>query len=157
MSHTETLRQFFKDLERIDFEAVAAHCSDDCRYEDVPVGEAATAIGPAEIIAKLSGGLGDLEALVTTLHEISETGDTVLVERTEVWHHPTGERASLPVMAVFKFREGKIVLWRDYWDMQTLIGQQPPGWLERMVAANANSDTNADTNTNTDTSASTSG
>jgi len=93
MSHADTMRQFFKDLERIDFEAVAAHCSDDCRYEDVPVGDDATAVGPEAIVAKLSGGLGDLEALVTTIHEIAEDGDTVLVERTEVWHHPTGERA----------------------------------------------------------------
>jgi limonene-1,2-epoxide hydrolase len=135
MSHSETLQQFFKDLERIDFEAVAAFCSDDCRYEDVPVGDAATAIGPAAIIEKLVGGLGNLDALVTTIHEIVEEGDTVLVERTEVWHHPTGERASLPVMAVFKFRNGKIELWRDYWDMPTLIGQQPPGWLEGVIAA----------------------
>lgn len=135
MSHSETIQQFFKDLERIDFEAVAAFCSDDCRYEDVPVGDAATAIGPAAIIEKLVGGLGNLDALVTTIHEIVEEGDTVLVERTEVWHHPTGERASLPVMAVFKFRNGKIELWRDYWDMPTLIGQQSPGWLEGVIAA----------------------
>ena len=137
MSHSETIRQFFKDLERIDFEAVAAHCGDDCRYEDVPVGDAATAIGPEAIVAKLTGGLGDLEALVTTIHEIIEEGETVLVERTEVWHHPTGERASLPVMAVFKFRDRKIALWRDYWDMPTLINQQPPGWLERVAAASS--------------------
>jgi len=137
MSHTDTMRQFFKDLERIDFEAVAARCSNDCRYEDVPIGDDGTAVGPEAIVAKLSGGLGDLEALVTTIHEIVEAGDTVLVERTEVWHHRTGERASLPVMAVFKFRDGKIELWRDYWDMPTLINQQPPGWLERIIAANA--------------------
>ena len=135
MSHSATIRQFFEELERIDFEAVAAHCADDCRYEDVPVGDAATAIGPAAIIEKLAGGLGDLEALVTTIHELVEDGDTVLVERTEVWHHPTGERASLPVMAVFKFRGDAIVLWRDYWDMATLIQQQPPGWLEGVIAA----------------------
>lgn len=138
MSHADTIRQLFKDLERIDFEAVTAHCANDCRYEDVPVGDAATAIGPEAIVAKLTGGLGDLEALVTTIHEIVEEGETVLVERTEVWHHPTGERASLPVMAVFKFRDGKIELWRDYWDMPTLINQQPPGWFERVAAASAN-------------------
>lgn len=141
MSHTDTLLRFFKDLERIDFEAVAAHCSESCRYEDVPIGDPATAIGRAAIIAKLAGGLGDLEALVTTVHEIVEHGDTVLVERTEVWHHPTGERASLPVMAVFKFRDGKIELWRDYWNMPTLIEQQPPGWLERVAAATTDANT----------------
>jgi limonene-1,2-epoxide hydrolase len=135
MSHADTLRRFFERLEKIDFEAVAGFCADDCRYEDVPVGDAATAIGPAAIQAKLASGLGDLEALVTTVHELVEDGDTVLVERTEVWHHPTGERASLPVMAVFRFRGDEIVLWRDYWDMNTLIQQQPAGWLERITAS----------------------
>ncbi len=139
MTHQETIHRFFEDLERVDFDAVASHCTDDCRYEDVPVGEAATAVGPAAIAAKLRGGLGDLEALVTTIHEIVEDGDTVLVERTEVWHHPTGERASLPVMAVFKFEDGKIKLWRDYWDMKTLFEQQPPGWLEKVAGAAAES------------------
>ena len=135
MSHKETIVQFFQDLERVDFEAVADHCTADCRYEDVPVGDAATAVGPAAIAQKLRGGLGNLEALVTTIHEVVEDGDTVLVERTEVWHHPTGERASLPVMAVFKFDDGKIKLWRDYWDMKTLFEQQPQGWLEQVTAA----------------------
>ena len=139
MSHKKTIVQFFEDLERIDFDAVAAHCTDDCRYEDVPVGEPATAVGPAAIVAKLEGGLGDLEALATTLHNVVEDGDTVLVERTEVWHHPTGERASLPVMAVFQFENGKIKLWRDYWDMKTLFEQQPPGWLEKVAAASVGS------------------
>ncbi|HEB90245.1 MAG TPA: nuclear transport factor 2 family protein [Deltaproteobacteria bacterium] len=137
MTHKETIHRFFEDLERVDFDAVASHCASDCRYEDVPVGEAATAVGPSAIAAKLRGGLGDLEALVTTIHEIVEDGDTVLVERTEVWHHPTGERASLPVMAVFKFEDGKIKLWRDYWDMKTLFEQQPPGWLEKVAGAAA--------------------
>ena len=40
MSHTDTLRQLFADLESIDFEAVASWCAEDCRYEDVPVGDA---------------------------------------------------------------------------------------------------------------------
>ena len=57
----------------------------------------------------------------------------MLVERTEVWHHSTGERVSLPVMAVFKFRDGKIALWRDYWDMKTLFEQQPESWMRKIA------------------------
>jgi len=129
MSPNETrLRQLFADLERIDLDAVAAHCSDDCVYEDVPVAEA-TVVGPAAIRAKLDMGLGTLERLPATIHELLESGDTIMVERTEVWHHRTGERATLRVAAVFKFRDGKISLWRDYWDMRTLFGQQPASWL----------------------------
>jgi len=135
--NSDTLRQLFIDLDRLDFTAVARHCAADCSYEDVPVGEAGTAVGPAAIAAKLAMGLGDLERIPTTVHELVESGDTILVERTEVWHHKSGERAVLDVMAVFKFRDGKLVLWRDYWDLQTLFSQQPAVWTEKMIAAGA--------------------
>jgi limonene-1,2-epoxide hydrolase len=129
MSENEKrLRRLFVDLERLDFAAVAAHCTDDCVYEDVPF-DAATVHGPEAIRAKLEMGLGTLERLPTTIHELIESGDTMMVERTEVWHHPTGERATLPVAAVFKFKAGRICLWRDYWDAKTLFSQQPATWL----------------------------
>jgi limonene-1,2-epoxide hydrolase len=129
MSDNATLlRRLFDDLERLDFAAVAAHCAEDCVYEDVPF-EAATVRGPEAVRAKLEMGLGTLERLPTTIHELLESGDTIMIERTEVWHHPTGERATLPVAAVFKFRDGKITLWRDYWDARTLFSQQPASWL----------------------------
>ncbi len=127
-ANADRLRQLFVDLEHLDFAAVAAHCAADCAYDDVPF-EAATAIGPEAIRAKLEMGLGTLERLPTTIHELVESGDTILVERTEVWHHKTGERATLRVAAVFKFRDGKLTLWRDYWDSPTLFAQQPDHWL----------------------------
>ena len=127
-ANADRLRRLFVDLDRLDFTAVAGHCTDDCVYEDVPYAEA-TAVGPEAIRAKLEMGLGTLERLPTTIHELLEHGDTMMVERTEVWHHRSGERATLPVAAVFKFRDGKICLWRDYWDAKTLFAQQPASWL----------------------------
>jgi limonene-1,2-epoxide hydrolase len=127
-TNADRLRQLFVDLDRLDFEAVAAHCADDCVYDDMPFAEA-TVTGPAAIRAKLELGLGMLERLPTTIHELVENGDTIMVERTEVWHHRSGERATLPVAAVFKFRNGQLTLWRDYWDAKTLFSQQPTSWL----------------------------
>src|SRR6185295_666675 len=126
--NADVLRQLFVDLDRLDFAAVAGHCAEDCVYEDVPY-DAATVTGPEAIRAKLEMGLGMLERIPTTIHELLEHGDTIMVERTEVWHHKTGERATLPVAAVFKFRDGLITLWRDYWDATTLLSQQPATWL----------------------------
>jgi limonene-1,2-epoxide hydrolase len=127
-THADRLAALFADLERLDFEAVAARCAADCVYEDVPYADA-TVTGPEAIRAKLALGLASLEKLPTTIHELLERGDTVLVERTEVWHHPSGERAELRVAAVFKFRGEQLVLWRDYWDARTLLDQQPAAWL----------------------------
>ena len=126
--HAERLRNLFADLERLDFAAVAARCAPDCVYEDVPYKDA-TVTGPEAIRAKLALGLGGLEKLPTAIHELAVDGDTVLVERTEVWHHKTGGRASLRVAAVFKFRGDRLVLWRDYWDAKSLLDQQPASWL----------------------------
>ena len=130
-ANARVLRQLFADLDRLDFAAVAAHCADDCVYEDVPFAEA-TVVGPEAIRAKLALGLETLERIPTTIHELVEDGDTIMVERTEVWHHRGGARATLRVAAVFKFRAGKLVLWRDYWDAPTLLRQQPADWLPQI-------------------------
>lgn len=127
-THADRLAALFADLERLDVDAVAARCAADCVYEDVPYADA-TVTGPEAIRAKLALGLASLEKLPTTIHELLESGDTVLVERTEVWFHPSGERATLRVAAVFKFRGEQLVLWRDYWDAKTLFDQQPAAWL----------------------------
>jgi len=126
--HAERIGALFADLERLDFAAVAARCAPDCVYEDVPYADA-TVTGPDAIRAKLALGLGGLSKLPTAIHELVESGDTVLVERTEVWHHRSGERATLRVAAVFKLRGDRLVLWRDYWDAKTLLEQQPADWL----------------------------
>lgn len=126
--HAARLTALFADLERLDFDAVAARCAPDCVYDDMPY-PAASVTGPEAIRAKLALGLASLERLPTTIHELAEAGDTVLVERTEVWHHRSGERATLHIAAVFKFRGEKLVLWRDYWDAKTLLDQQPADWL----------------------------
>ena len=30
-------------------------------------------------------------------------------------------------------RDGKIALWRDYWDMNTLMSGAPQWWIERLA------------------------
>jgi limonene-1,2-epoxide hydrolase len=134
MSNEATMRKFFEELESLDMKRIADYCAEGCVYEDVPIGDGATAVGPEAIRAKLEGGFKHVDKLVTTIHELAENGNTLLVERTEVWHHPTGEVVPLPVMAVFKFDDaGKITLWRDHWDVATLMNNQPKSWLERLA------------------------
>ena len=30
-------------------------------------------------------------------------------------------------------KDGKIALWRDYWDLGTLMAQAPQWWIERLA------------------------
>lgn len=56
------------------------------------------------------------------LHQVSE-GDVVMNERVDTL--VMGENTiALPVMGIFELENGKIIKWRDYFDMGQLTGQQ---------------------------------
>ena len=55
------------------------------------------------------------------LRELAE-GDVVMNERVDSFTID-GKRADLPVMGVFVLRDGLIAEWRDYFDLQTIMGQ----------------------------------
>jgi hypothetical protein len=45
----------------------------------------------------------------------------------------------LRFVTVHKVREedgaGKVTLWKDYWDMGSMVSQAPSTWLEQLAAA----------------------
>ena len=131
MSHEDTTRGFFGVLEGLNRKATAAFCAEDCSHEDVPVGEGDTAVGSVAMEGKFDSALREVEKLVTT------RDDTVLVERAEVWRHPTGEQLPLLAVAVCKCRGDEILLRREDREMKTLFAAQPVSGLRRMAAAGA--------------------
>ena len=56
----------------------------------------------------------------------------VVTEHTEVWTWETGETVALPFVSVQRIEAGVIQLWKDYWDLQTLLGAAPPAWQARL-------------------------
>lgn len=62
-------------------------------------------------------------------------GDSVLIEHTETRHFETGEKVVNDFVTVHKLRDGKVVLWRDYWDLGTLMNQAPKWWIEAIAKA----------------------
>ncbi|WP_420639620.1 nuclear transport factor 2 family protein [Candidatus Poriferisocius sp.] len=120
----------FEALERMDWAAVAELFTEDGVYQDMPFEtDTGGTVGHAGIVAKLEVGLSGLDRFELGVSDIWVSGDTVLVERVEVWHHPGGETAGLPVLCRLDIRDGKIAHWREYWDYNYLIAQQPDTWL----------------------------
>ena len=132
MSHEATIRAFFEEVGRLDFSNIEAYFHEQAIYEDMPIEGRARAQGPDAIRQKLGAAFIGVTKLPQSIHEIATNGDTVLIERTEVWHHETGEEAPLDVMSVIKFEGDKMILWRDYWDVASLMKNQPATWLERI-------------------------
>ncbi len=119
-------------LYRKDFEGVGSFIADDGRYEDVPTPDAG-AVGPANVVKRLRIGLDPVVRFEHEIHRTLAEGDDVLIEHTETWHFETGEKVTNHFVTVHVVRDGKIALWRDYWDLGTLMAQAPQWWIERLA------------------------
>lgn len=115
-----------------DWDGVAAHLAQDAHYEDVPAPDPG-ADGPANVVRRLRIGLDHVERFEHEIHAVVAEGDRVVVEHTETWHFATGERVRNPFVTVHALRDGRITLWRDYWDLQTLMSQAPAWWIEAIA------------------------
>lgn len=135
LSPTELTGAFWEALYRRDWEDVASFFGPESIYFDVPTGPSTAARGPADVVRRLRLGLDGLsgydhhgEPLVVA------DGEVVFTEHTEVWHWHTGESVALPFVSVQRVRDGVILVWKDYWDYQTLLGASPAWWQERIFS-----------------------
>ena len=126
------IERFWSDLYERDYDKVGSYFAEDGLYEDVPAPDRG-AVGPKAVAARLRIGLEPVERYVHHQHRMVAEGDTVVTEHTEDWHFHSGEVVSLPFVSIHVVKDGQIVLWRDYWDMNTLMSGAPKWWIERLA------------------------
>jgi limonene-1,2-epoxide hydrolase len=115
-----------------DWEAVGRVLHDDVFYEDVPTPDPG-ARGRENVIRRLRIGLDPIERFEHHFHRIVAEGGSVVLEHTEVWHFHTGEVVRNPFVTIHEVVDGRIKLWRDYWDLNTLLSACPKWWIERLA------------------------
>ncbi len=103
----------------------------------MPTGSTSAGVGPDSIEARLRLGL---EGLVGYEHHSGVVAEgpngVVVTEHTEVWTWESGETVALPFVSVQHIDDtGTIMLWKDHWDFQTLMGAAPAAWHERLDTA----------------------
>ena len=119
MTSEELVDRFIALLTGGDLDGALALCTDDLEYDNVPM---PTLNGVEAARGFLAGMLGEGVRTQWTVHRQVAAGDTVLNERTdEFWFGDT--HIALPVAGVFEVRDGKIALWRDYFDLRTFETQ----------------------------------
>jgi limonene-1,2-epoxide hydrolase len=101
-----------KDLERI-----MSFFAPDAVYTNVPMDPPNR--GTEAIRAMIGGFLGMAQDVEFVVHQQAENPATGIVmnERTDRFKLANGRWAALRVMGVFELRNGKILAWRDYFDM----------------------------------------
>ena len=125
-------------LSRRDWDAVTTYLAEDCLYVDMPLPVAA-ARGPEDIVNRLKIGLGPLAGYENHDGVLVVDGPDAMYEHSETWTFSTGERGVLKFVTVHKVAlrngEAKVIVWKDYWDMNSLVGFAPPNYFEDLATA----------------------
>ena len=135
MSVDDTVLGLWKALSARHWESVKTFLSDDCIYADMPVGPALAARGPEDIVNRLKVGLEPLASYVNHDGLLVSNGSDAMYEHSETWGWDTGETALLRFVTVHRVIDGKVTIWKDYWDLGGMTSQAPPTWLEDMAKA----------------------
>lgn len=129
---------FWTALAERDWERIAGFFGPDSIYYDVPTGPASAAKGPEGIVARLQLGLAGLTGYEHDPNATIVAGDggVVMTEHTERWTWDDDHSVALPFVSVQRVDLGGVItLWRDYWDLGTLMEAAPPSWHERLDTA----------------------
>lgn len=119
-------------LSRRDWDAVKSFLSNDCLYVDMPV-PALAARGPDDIVTRLKLGLEPLAAYENHDGVLVSNDSDVIYEHSETWTFQTGEKGVLRFATVHKVVDGKITVWKDYWDFNSLVAFAPPNHFENLA------------------------
>ena len=114
---------FIATIEMLDLEGALAFLADDVEYDNVPMG---AVHGVDQVRATLGPFVGRFEEVDWPISRIAASGtaDDGLVFTERVDRFRTGTTwIELPVAGVFEVHDGRITLWRDYFDLAAFTTQ----------------------------------
>jgi ketosteroid isomerase-like protein len=129
----EVVGRFWEALYARDWDALRGFFAPEAEYTDVPTPDDDLAVGPDQIVARLRLGLEPLEAIVHHPRHTVAEGDLVYTEHEEEWRWPSGEQVTIKFVSAQELRDGLIVRWWDYPDLQKLLGAAPQWWIEHIM------------------------
>ena len=118
MTNTEIVLNFIQAWNDMDWAAVEDAFTEDVLYHNIPMEPihgkaAAAAVGPGMAPRSV-----DWQVL-----NIAENGNVVLTERVDNFVLADGKTLSIPVMGTMEIENGKIKVWKDYFDLATFTAQ----------------------------------
>ena len=119
MTPLETVNAFMTAAAKRNYDAALQLLTDDVEYQNMPIAPVKGREAVKEQLEALLAMGTDSEWKV--LREVAD-GNVVMNERVDRFQLG-GKWAELPVMGVFVLRDGLIAEWRDYFDLQTIMGQ----------------------------------
>lgn len=113
------VREFCEAWGRRDPDELLGFLAPDAVYHNIPMDPAH---GHDAIRGVFDMFLPQSDEIIFEITNIASSGDVVLTERVD--RFVMGDRTiDLPVMGTFEIRDGKIIAWRDYFDLQQFMTQ----------------------------------
>lgn len=121
MSPLETIQAFSDAMAVKDYDTALRYIADECEYDNVPLGKT---YGPAGVRATLEPFFAPTIENEFIIKRKATDGPVVFLERLDRHLLPTGW-VELPVTGVYEVHDGKITLYRDYFDAATILSKWP--------------------------------
>ncbi|MEV0662959.1 limonene-1,2-epoxide hydrolase family protein [Actinomadura luteofluorescens] len=123
MTEIQIVTDFLAALEDLDVDRALALAAPGMVYQNVPLPPARGLPAVERTLRTMTRYGTGFEARV---HNIAATGPVVLTERTDVLERGSW-RAEFWVCGTFEVHDGKITLWRDYFDWTTFLAASAKG------------------------------
>ena len=121
MTPLETVHAFMAAAAARDYDSALPLLAEDVEYQNMML---PPVHGREQVRETLEGLLALCTDSEWVVHREVAQGELVMNERTDRFR--IGETwTDLPVMGVFEVRDGRITLWRDYFDLQTILAAMP--------------------------------
>lgn len=115
MSNEAIIREFVAAWSNLDAQELANYFSEDGTYHNMPSG---AVTGRDNIQNFIAGFVRRWESTEWDIITLLADGDTLTVERLDRTV-VAGAPVNLPALGVFEMENGKIKVWRDYFDLTT--------------------------------------
>jgi limonene-1,2-epoxide hydrolase len=120
MTPDETVTEFVRRLVAKDLDGACQLVTADVEYDNVPMGKNYGPEGIKSVLEAMVAGVGEVEFVV---HRQLAVDNVVMNERNDRFE-VNGGWIDLPVAGIFEVNDdGLITLWRDYFDLPTLMNQ----------------------------------
>lgn len=118
MSANETIiREFIAAWSNLDAEELASYFTEDGTYNNIP---SSAVSGRDNVQDFITGFIRPWEQTDWEIISLLAEGDTVMVERLDKTL-VAGKQVYLPCFGVFEMENGKIKVWRDYFNLPTYV------------------------------------
>ena len=123
MTPLEVVNAFMAAASAKDYDLALTLLTEDVEYQNMML---PAVHGKAAVRETLDALLALCTASEWVVHREVAQGDLVMNERTDRFEM-NGRWVDLPVAGVFELVHGQIALWRDYFDLPTIMNEMPTG------------------------------